>query len=124
MFHVYYFSGSHGGRILAPAKVYAAIYRDVIANADSPWRWNMNQTPIIAPAAEILPQTSSRTVQPPTPMSVRCRGTSRGALLFTLLLLHTILAITALGQEYRGLIIGSVTDPTGAVTLPIIKPRY
>src|SRR5882762_6164184 len=75
-----------------------------------PWRWNMNQTPIIAPA-EILPQISSRNVQPETAMSVRCRGISRGAALFTLFLLHAILAITALGQEYRGLIIGSVTDP-------------
>jgi len=52
-------------------------------------------------------------------MSARRRGIadlpSRGALLFTAFLLHAMLAVTALGQEYRGLIIGSVTDPTGAV---------
>src|SRR5258708_7619881 len=98
---------------LRTAKVVRRSSREIIAHADSPWRWNMNQTPIIAPVAEVLPQTSSRNVQPATAMSVRRRGlsrlSSRGALLFTVLLLHAILAVTALGQEYRGLIIGSVT---------------
>jgi hypothetical protein len=39
----------------------------------------------------------------------------RPKLLLTAILLHAVLAATFWGQEFRGTIIGSVSDPTGAV---------
>jgi hypothetical protein len=40
---------------------------------------------------------------------------SRPKLLLTAIFLHAVLAVTFWGQEFRGTIIGSVSDPTGAV---------
>jgi hypothetical protein len=116
MFHVYYFSAASLGRILWPAKVCPAILPRNHATQIPPGGGNLKLTPLIVPAAKAWPQTLSRSVQPATARSVRRRRiavlSSYGALL---VLLHAILAVAALGQEYRGLIIGSVTDPTGAV---------
>src|SRR5262245_10826912 len=73
----------------------------------------------LAPAAEALPQTLSRKARSTTTISCRPRAaarlTSRGALLFAFLLLQAIIAVTLSGQEFRGIIIGSVSDPTGAL---------
>jgi hypothetical protein len=79
----------------------------------------MKRTPTLAPAAEALPQTSSKDFQPAITMPWRRPGiaglSSGRMLLLTVFLLQTVLAGTLWGQEFRGTIIGSVSDPTGAV---------
>src|SRR5215467_503130 len=88
----------------------------------------MKQTPTLVPAAEALTQpwspTSSIHFQPAitmprrrSPRSATAGPASRKIKIWLLaaFLLQTILAVAAWGQEFRGTIIGSVSDPTGAV---------
>src|SRR5260370_31961618 len=119
MFHVYYFSGARCGLILSPAKLRGA-FAWMSCDADSPpGGGKMKQTPILAPAHETFPQTSSIDFQRVKTRlrrgPVMARLSVSRMLLLTVLLFQTLLAGTLWGQEFRGTIIGSVSDPTGAV---------
>lgn len=81
--------------------------------------WNMKPVPLVAPAAEPLPQTLSREIPSLKGMTGRCKkmpgAASHRVLLFTALLLQMIITATLWGQEFRGVIMGSVSDSSGAV---------
>src|SRR5215469_3203039 len=96
------------------------------ATRNPPGGGNMKQTPTLAPAAEALTQTPSPTsltdfhpvIAMPCRRSRRATTaglSSRPKLLLTAIFLHAVVAVTFWGQEFRGTIIGSVSDPTGAV---------
>src|SRR5215469_3966937 len=122
MSHVYCFSGSMRGRILSPAKILQRPGLYVPRREIPPWRRKMKQTSTLAPA-EAPTKTPSSTLLPvlqPAMAQPRGRATkagplSRPMLLLTVILFETLLAATLWGQEFRGTIIGSVSDPTGAV---------
>src|SRR5262249_2472108 len=79
--------------------------------------WNLRLG--LALAAEPLPQSLSKSARSTTTIYYRSGAAasllSLGKLLFTFLLLQAMAAVTLSGQEFRGTIIGSVSDPTGAV---------
>jgi hypothetical protein len=81
----------------------------------------MKQTSTLAPAealtqtpSTLLPVFQPAMVLPPRRAS-KAGPLSRPMLLLTAILFETLLAATLWGQEFRGTIIGSVSDPTGAV---------